>query len=120
MIHKIVPILKEKNQSNQEKEAIFSEYSKERREIGLKNSNTAMKYYKTSIEIPRLLGFSYFFFFILTLIQGLDMKNLQSLKRIVENIPFLSKNTLSSIFNWSLKLGSYPIEIRFLLNLFKK
>ena len=48
--------MKEKGQSVKEKETIFMDYSKERREIGLKNSNTAMKYYKTSLEIPRLLG----------------------------------------------------------------
>lgn len=56
LIHKIVPILKGEGYSNKEKETIFMNYSKERKEIGLKNSNTAMKYYKTSLEIPRLLG----------------------------------------------------------------
>ena len=56
--------MKEKGQSVKEKETIFMDYSKERREIGLKNSNTAMKYYKTSLEIPRLLGCLEKYFFL--------------------------------------------------------
>lgn len=57
-----------------------------------------MKYYQKSLEIPKILG--------------LDISNLRSLKAFVEKIPILPQNISSLLFKTTVKIGSYPIELR--------
>ena len=57
-----------------------------------------MKYYQKSLEIPKILG--------------LDISNLRSLKSFVEKIPILPQNISNLLFKTTVKIGSYPIELR--------
>jgi len=80
------------------KEEILNGYSNERRDIGLKNLNIAMKYYEKSLEIPKIVG--------------LDIGNLRSFKTLIEKIPFLPQNASSFLFKAGVKIGAFPIEIK--------
>lgn len=96
LIHKIIPSLKKSQSFNSEQ--FFSQYSRERRHIGLKNLSTAMKYYEKSIEIPRLLG--------------LDLRNLKTFQWALESVPFLPKSMKGALFSAGIKIGSLPIEVK--------
>ena len=59
-----------------------------------------MRYYEKSLEIPRILG--------------LDIDNLRNFKKIVEKLNFLPSSWQKTIFTSGVKIGAYPVEIRFL------